>query len=229
MDTSVLVVYTSPNDNLNDTTNERVLKSHEMMHTSFTVQAMQTPPPFTFKAFTTDMKEQLVINGHPEVSYTPLSGSSSNSNKPILMEINSASAKLYYVNLYVLNKAGQKVTVQVVWDEKVGPETLEIDEGEAKNISKSISTSPNQLPNYEFQIHEYGSNKNLLINGHPSYTLTPNEDSHAVTMIEITPSTENDGGKPVGQGIISFSCNSNINFIYLLNSKIICHIFIASL
>jgi hypothetical protein len=198
MDTPVLLVYTSPNDNLNDTTNERVLQPHETMHTVFTVQATEAPPPFTFKAFSTDMKEQLVINGQPEVSAAP----SSSYNRPMLLEINSASAKLYYVNLYVLNKAGQKVTVQVVWDERVGPETLEIDEGEAKNISKSIATSPNQLPNYEFQIHEYGSNKNLLINGHPSYTLTPNEDSHAVTMIEITPSPESDGGKPVGQGIV---------------------------
>ena len=75
------------------------------------------------------------------------------------IKITNAQSKLYYVNLYVVNKAGQKVKVQVVWDEKVGPETLEIGEGEAQNISKEIYTSPNQLPNYEFQIHEYGTNK----------------------------------------------------------------------
>lgn len=44
--------------------------------------------------------------------------------------------------------------------------------------------------------------KALLINGHSSFTLTPTDDPHTVTMIEITPSLEDvdGGGKPQGQG-----------------------------
>ena len=196
MDVPVLVVYESQGDDVNDTKNERLVQPKTTTNNVFTVQATETPNPFIFRAFSPDMREEYHLNGQKEQQVQPTKGLL----RTETMKITSSSSKLYHVNLYVLNKAGQKVKVQVVWDEKIGPETLEINEGEAQNISKEIYTSPNQLQNYEFQIHEYGTNKNLLINGHSSFTLTPTDDAHTVTVIEITPSSEDEGGKPQGQG-----------------------------
>ena len=198
MDIPVLIVYEPQGDDVNDTRNERLVQPHTTTTTVFTVQSTEKPNPFVFRAFSPDMREEYHLNGQKEQQLQPTTDGISRTES---LKITSSTSKLYHVNLYVLNKAGQKVKVQVVWDEKVGPETLEIPEGEAQNITKEIYTSPNELPNYEFQIHEYGTDKNLLINGHSSFTLTPTDDAHAVTMIEITPSPEDEGGQPQGQGM----------------------------
>uniref|UniRef100_A0A7M5VBW7 Uncharacterized protein n=1 Tax=Clytia hemisphaerica TaxID=252671 RepID=A0A7M5VBW7_9CNID len=192
MEVPVYLTNDIPNG-VNDTTKSRLIQPHSSVDVRLGVRMMDMIQPFTFKASDVNRKEQLHLNGRKEYLAYPMPSQ----GEPGQVKITSPTSKLYHVNLFVLNKAGQKVTVQVVWDEQV--ETLEINEGEAKNITKEIYTSPNQLPNYEFQIHEYGTDKNLLINGHPKFTLTPSDDAHAVTMIEITPSPESEGGKPQGQ------------------------------
>lgn len=190
----VLLTWTS-DDQLNGTTNERLVPEDGTQHVSFVVNSVGPPSPITFKVFSTDMKEQYLIGGQNETSLIP----SQDFRSPETLLITNGVLKPYYVNLVVANEAGQKVTVEVMWDENTEPQTIDIENRETGNVSRRIMTSTNQLPNYEFQIHEYGTDKNLLINGSPSFTLAPSSDPDTLTYIKITPSTDDEkklSGRP---------------------------------
>ena len=90
-----------------------------------------------------------------------------------------------YANLHVSNNAGKKVTL--VWSEDDSPMTQDIDNGESVDIKKSIdSPGGAKKPSYDFQVREYDTNNNLLINGQQTYTIQPTEEETNVQYIEIS-------------------------------------------
>ncbi len=89
-----------------------------------------------------------------------------------------------FANLHVTNDAGKKVTL--VWSEDDSPKTQDIDNGQSVDISKSVESAAEKRPSYLFQVHEYGTQNNLLINGQQTFNVEPAEDPHNVQYIEIS-------------------------------------------
>ena len=82
------------------------------------------------------------------------------------------------------NDAGKKVTL--VWSEDDSPQTRDIENQNVANLTKRIVMQDDLLPLYEFQVHEFGTNRNLLINGQQIFTVTPSDDPESMTYIDIT-------------------------------------------
>lgn len=89
-----------------------------------------------------------------------------------------------FANLHVTNDAGKKVTL--VWSEDDSPKTQDIEDGKSVYISKSLDKSAETKPSYAFQVHEYGTDNTLLINGQSEFSVIPSEKQEAVQNIEIT-------------------------------------------
>lgn len=96
-----------------------------------------------------------------------------------------------YANLHVGNRAGKKVTL--VWSEEDSPKTRDMADGETIDIIKTFSADKSKdgkMPSYDFQVREFDTGNNLMINGQKTYTVKTSDDPNNVEFIEIAP-----GGK----------------------------------
>ena len=93
-----------------------------------------------------------------------------------------------YANLHVGNHAGKKVTL--VWSEDDSPITRDMVDGESIDILKTVDSAKSvdgKTPSYEFQVREFDTGNNLMINGQKTYTVTTSEDPNNIQFIEIAP------------------------------------------
>lgn len=91
-----------------------------------------------------------------------------------------------FANLHIGNHAGKKVTL--VWSEDDSPKTRELIDGESVDIIKTLDADKEgRMPSYEFQVREYDTGNNLMINGQKTYTVIPSEDQNNIQFIEISP------------------------------------------
>ena len=150
-----------------------------------TISSAGKPQSETIKASTKDDKKVLVNNKDVE---TVAFSEAGDQVLLILTEKVEEEMHTYYINLEVSNNAGKKVTL--VWSENDSPKTQDIENGERTNLSKIITTPEKELPSYDFQVHEFGSTNDLLINGQNVFTLTPSADPTEITYIAITSARE---------------------------------------
>lgn len=64
----------------------------------------------------------------------------------------------------------------MVWSEDDSPQTRDIEDGQTVNLTKTIHSSANDLNEYEFKVHEFDTNNNLLINGAEAFTIKASND-----------------------------------------------------
>lgn len=173
----------------NEKIGEREIPANSIQTADFISSAVADPKKITFSAYLMDKKHQLLLNNKLKFSMMP------ELTKNITdVVITDPKGKVFYVNLQVINEAGKKVTL--VWSEDDSPQTRDIENMDIANLTKKIIMSDDLLPLYEFQVHEFGSNRNLLINGQQIFTVTPSDDPESMTYIEITQS----GIKPISVG-----------------------------
>ena len=149
------------------------------------------PVPLQITGVETGTENRILINGMETLEILP---SMEKEEKTLLISSKQSQettkvkpgAQTYYINLSVTNNAGKKVTL--VWSENDSPKTRDIENGQSLNLTKTIQALPEELPSYEFQVHEYGTQTNLLINGERSFTLVPSDDADSVSYIVISAS-----------------------------------------
>lgn len=162
---------------------EREIPANSVQTAEFiTTSASPPEKDVVFKVYSYDRKVQHLINNNQEAIIPP-----STERKETSLIITDSQQKVLYINLHVTNNAGKKVTL--VWSEDDSPKTEDIENEASRNLTKIIRTSDDRLPEYEFQVHEFGTNRNLLINGQQTFTITPSDDEEAVTYINISPSS----------------------------------------
>ena len=92
-----------------------------------------------------------------------------------------------FANLHIGNYAGKKVTL--VWSEEDSPKSRDIEDGESVDIRKTIPAGEGGVagkPSYDFQVREYDTGNNLMINGENTYTVTTSDDPQSIQFVEIT-------------------------------------------
>ena len=165
----------------NEKIGEREIPANSIQTADFISSATSEPNKITFTAFLMDGKHQLLLNNKLKLSLIP--DVTKNVSQVVITD---PKGKVFYVNLQVTNEAGKKVTL--VWSEDDSPQTRDIDNLGAANLTKKIIMSDDLLPLYEFQVHEFGTNRNLLINRQQIFTVTPSDDPESMTYIDITQS-----------------------------------------
>ena len=193
---AVLLVYKE-----NGFDRERQIPANSVQYAEIVTTSESQPQEVTFKVFTKDRSRQLLLNNEKQIVIKPMMD-----KVTTVLEVGDPILKIYYINLHITNNAGKKVTL--VWNENTSPQTQDIESGKAANLTKMIRIADDNLPQYEFQVHEFGTNKNLLINGKGSFTLMPSSDPASVSYIELTPSVI-PGETPTGIYSLSFSTLSS--------------------
>ena len=175
IDRPIILTYTD-----GEKTNERIIPASSVQTASFITTSLTQPDALIFTAVS-ENKTSLLINGNPEFRIFP------NLTKFMtVLEVTDPNQNIFYINLEVNNNAGKKVTL--VWSEDDSPQTRDIEDGQTVNLTKTIHSSANDLNEYEFKVHEFDTNNNLLINGAEAFTIKASNDPATRTYIRITSS-----------------------------------------
>ena len=176
VDRPIILTYTD-----GEKTNERIIPASSIQTASFITTSLTQPDALIFTAVSENKTSYLLINGNWEFRIFP------NLTKFMtVLEVTDPNHNIFYINLEVNNNAGKKVTL--VWSEDDSPQTRDIEDGQTVNLTKTIHSSTSDLNEYEFKVHEFDTNNNLLINGAEAFTIKPSNDPATRTYIRITPS-----------------------------------------
>ena len=176
IDRPIILTYTD-----GEKTNERIIPASSVQTASFITTSLTQPDALIFTAVSENKTSSLLINGKPEFRIFP------NLTKFMtVLEVTDPNQNIFYINLEVNNNAGKKVTL--VWSEDDSPQTRDIEDGQTVNLTKTIHSSANDLNEYEFKVHEFDTNNNLLINGAEAFTIKASNDPATRTYIRITSS-----------------------------------------